>query len=93
MSTTPTSKVPAEKSVEEKLKDTIIEVLGVTPEQITPEAMFVQDLGADSLDCVEILMGAEEEFKIVIEDSAFDGAVDLTFGELLKMVTDRLAAK
>ena len=90
MSTTPANIVPPEKSVEEKLKEIIIEILGVTPEQITPEASFVQDLGADSLDCVEILMGAEEVCNVEIPDSDFEGAKDFTFAGFLKIVTDHL---
>ncbi len=44
----------AEKSIEEKVKDIIVEQLGVNPEQVTPQASFIEDLGADSLDIVEL---------------------------------------
>ena len=46
----------AEKSIEEKVKDIIVEQLGVNPEQVTPQASFIEDLGADSLDIVELVM-------------------------------------
>ncbi|MEE9458102.1 MAG: acyl carrier protein [bacterium] len=51
-----------------KVKDIIVEQLGVTPEQVTPEASFIEDLGADSLDTVELVMALEEEFDVQIPD-------------------------
>jgi len=51
-----------------KVKEIIVENLGVTPEQVTPEASFIEDLGADSLDTVELVMALEEEFDIQIPD-------------------------
>ena len=53
---------------EQKVKDIIVEQLGVTPEKITPEASFIDDLGADSLDTVELVMALEEEFETEIPD-------------------------
>ncbi|MDE6016550.1 MAG: acyl carrier protein [Acetatifactor sp.] len=50
----------------EKLKKVIAEVLNVDPEEITPETTFMDDLGADSLDVFQIIMGIEEEFDIEI---------------------------
>lgn len=50
----------------EKLKKVIAEVLNVDPEEITPESTFMDDLGADSLDVFQIIMGIEEEFDIEI---------------------------
>ena len=50
----------------EKLKKVIAEVLNVDPDEITPETTFVDDLGADSLDVYQIIMGIEEEFDIEI---------------------------
>lgn len=50
----------------EKLKKVIAEVLNVDPEEITPESTFTDDLGADSLDVFQIIMGIEEEFDIEI---------------------------
>ena len=58
----------SEKSIEEKVKDIIVEQLGVTPEQVTPTASFIEDLGADSLDTVELVMAFEEQFGIEIPD-------------------------
>ncbi len=51
-----------------KVKEIIVEQLGVTPEQVTPEASFIEDLGADSLDTVELVMALEEEFDVRIPD-------------------------
>ncbi|MDA8401759.1 MAG: acyl carrier protein [Deltaproteobacteria bacterium] len=55
-------------SVENKVKEIIVEQLGVTPDEVTNEASFVEDLGADSLDTVELVMAFEEEFGIEISD-------------------------
>ncbi|RZD17078.1 MAG: acyl carrier protein [Candidatus Acididesulfobacter guangdongensis] len=55
-------------SVAEKVKETIVEQLGVTPDEATDDASFVEDLGADSLDTVELVMAFEEEFGIEISD-------------------------
>jgi len=55
-------------SVEEKVKKIVGEQLGVDEEEITPDASFVEDLGADSLDTVELVMAFEEEFSIEIPD-------------------------
>lgn len=55
-------------SVEERVKKIVAEQLGVDEEEVTPEASFVDDLGADSLDTVELVMAFEEEFGIDIPD-------------------------
>jgi acyl carrier protein len=55
-------------SVEEKVKSIIVEQLGVDAEEVTAEASFVEDLGADSLDTVELIMAFEEEFGVEISD-------------------------
>ncbi len=55
-------------SIEQKVVDIIVEQLGVKPERVTPEADFVDDLGADSLDTVELVMAFEEEFGFEISD-------------------------
>ena len=54
--------------VAEKVKDIITKQLGVDTEKVTPEASFVEDLGADSLDTVEVVMAFEEAFNIEIPD-------------------------
>jgi acyl carrier protein len=55
-------------AVEEKVKSIIVEQLGVDANEVTPEASFVDDLGADSLDTVELVMAFEEAFDIEIPD-------------------------
>ncbi len=55
-------------SVDERVKKIVVEQLGVGEEQVTPEASFVDDLGADSLDTVELVMALEEEFDTEIPD-------------------------
>jgi acyl carrier protein len=55
-------------SVLEKVKKIVVENLGVDPEKVTEEASFIEDLGADSLDTVELVMALEEEFGVEIPD-------------------------
>jgi len=55
-------------TAEARVKEIIVEELGVEPDKVTPEASFVDDLGADSLDTVELVMALEEEFGIDIPD-------------------------
>jgi acyl carrier protein len=55
-------------SIEEKVKEIIVERLGVNEEDVTPEAAFIDDLGADSLDTVELVMAFEDGFSIEIPD-------------------------
>jgi acyl carrier protein len=55
-------------TVQPKVKDVIVDQLGVEPERVTMEASFINDLGADSLDIVELVMAMEEEFGIEIPD-------------------------
>lgn len=54
--------------IETKVKEIIVEQLGVNADQVTPEAKMIEDLGADSLDAVELVMAIEEEFGIEIPD-------------------------
>ena len=56
------------ENVADKVKEIIVNELGVEPEKVTPQASFVDDLGADSLDTVELVMAFEEEFGIEIPD-------------------------
>ena len=60
-------------SIESKVKDIIVNELGVEPEKVTLEVSFVEDLGADSLDTVELVMAFEEEFGIEIPDEDAEG--------------------
>ena len=77
----------AEKSIEEKVKDIIVEQLGVNPEQVTPQAKFIEDLGADSLDTVELVMAFEEEFNVEVPDEEAEKLQ--TVGDLLKYIEDK----
>lgn len=56
------------EEIEEKIKSIIVEQLGVSIDEVTPEASFIEDLGADSLDIVELIMALEEEYDIEIPD-------------------------
>ncbi len=58
----------SDKSIEARVKDIIVDQLGVNADQVTTEAKFVEDLGADSLDTVELVMAFEEEFDIEVPD-------------------------
>jgi acyl carrier protein len=55
-------------SVEDRVKSIIVEQLGVDADEVTPDASFIEDLGADSLDTVELIMAFEEEFGVEISD-------------------------
>lgn len=68
----------------------IVEQLGVTPEEVVPEASFIDDLGADSLDIVELVMAMEEEFDIEIPDEHADRLQ--TIGSAVEYLKERLAA-
>ena len=76
----------AEKTIEQRVKDIIVEQLGVNADQVTPEAKFIEDLGADSLDTVELVMALEEEFDIDIPDADADGL--RTIGQICNYITD-----
>ena len=71
-----------------RLKEIIIDRLDVEEEQIAPEASFVEDLGADSLDIVELIMGIEEEFDIEIPDE--DAEKLTTVGEAMNYTLGKL---
>ena len=55
-------------NIDERVKDLVVEQLGVSQDQVNPQASFIDDLGADSLDTVELVMAFEEEFGIDIPD-------------------------
>jgi acyl carrier protein len=77
----------AEKSIADRVKDIIVEQLGVNPDQVTPEAKFIEDLGADSLDTVELVMAFEEEFGAEIPDE--DAEKLQTVGDVVKYIEER----
>ncbi|MEO8032235.1 MAG: acyl carrier protein [Gemmatimonadota bacterium] len=74
--------------IEEKVKDIIVEELGVEREKLTAEASFMEDLGADSLDTVELVMAFEKEFDIDIPDE--DAEKLRTVGDALKYLHDKM---
>ncbi len=77
-------------AVADKVKSIIVEQLGVDEEEVTPDASFVDDLGADSLDTVELVMAFEEEFGIEIPDDAAESIV--TVGDAVKYIDKANAA-
>ncbi|MEG1501885.1 MAG: acyl carrier protein [Synergistaceae bacterium] len=79
------------EEVQAKLKDIVIDRLNAEEDQIKPEASFVEDLGADSLDIVELIMGIEEEFDIEIPDE--DAEKLTTVGEALSYVKTKLGTE
>ncbi len=78
-------------AVDEKVKSIISEQLGVKKEEIKPESSFIDDLGADSLDTVEVVMALEEEFGIEIPDE--DAEKITTVGEAVKYIEAKVAKK
>ncbi|MCK5581765.1 MAG: acyl carrier protein [Candidatus Omnitrophica bacterium] len=78
-------------AVEEKIKLIIAEQLGVKAEEVTPQASFIDDLGADSLDTVELIMALEEEFGVEIPDD--DAEKMTTVGDAVKYIDEKATAK
>ena len=78
-------------AVEEKIKGIIAEQLGVKPEEVTPQASFIDDLGADSLDTVELVMALEEEFGVEIPDE--DAEKMATVGDAIKYIEEKAQNK
>jgi len=70
--------------VEKKVKEIIVDQLGVDESEVTPEAKFVDDLGADSLDIVELVMALEEEFDMEISDE--DAEKIVTVGDAIEFI-------
>jgi len=75
-------------AVEEKVREIIVEQLGVSPEEVVPEASFIDDLGADSLDIVELVMAIEEEFALEIPDD--DAEKIQTIQDAISYVEERV---
>ncbi len=75
---------------EDRVREIIIEQLGVDPEKVTPSASFVDDLGADSLDTVELVMAFEEEFDIEIPDEEAESLTSV--GAAYKYLNEKLDA-
>jgi acyl carrier protein len=78
----------ADTNVEDKVKDIIVEELGVEREKLTSEASFMEDLGADSLDTVELVMAFEKEFDIDIPDE--DAEKLRTVGDAMKYLHEKI---
>ena len=76
--------------VEGKVKEIIMDKLGVEESQITPEASFTNDLGADSLDIVELVMGFESAFSVSIPDE--DAEKIGTVGDAMKYLQEKLSS-
>jgi acyl carrier protein len=75
-------------NVEEKVRGIIVEQLGVDAEEVVAKASFVDDLGADSLDTVELVMALEEEFHLEISDE--DAEKITTVGDAVKYIDEHL---
>ncbi len=73
----------------EKVKAVVVEKLGVEPEKVTPDARFIEDLNADSLDIVELVMGLEDEFGLEISDEEAENI--RTVGDAIKFIEEKTA--
>jgi len=76
-----------EKPVEERVKEIVVEQLGVDENDVAPAAKFIEDLGADSLDTVELVMAFEEEFDIEIPDEEAEKIT--TVGDAIQYIKER----
>ena len=82
------TRMASEDKVEERVKKIIVENLGVEEDDVVPEAKFVDDLGADSLDTVELVMAFEEAFDIEIPDE--DAEKILTVGKAVEYIKEKI---
>lgn len=73
----------------DKVKAVVVEKLGVDADKVTPEARFIEDLGADSLDIVELVMGLEDEFGLEISDEEAENI--RTVGDAIKFIQEKVA--
>jgi acyl carrier protein len=76
----------ADQSTEEQVRDIICEKLSVKPDQVSPETSFVNDIGADSLDLVELIMELEDKFDMQIPDEEAEKI--LTVGDAIKYIEE-----
>jgi len=81
----------ADISPEERVKEIIVEQLSVDPSEVTDSASFIEDLGADSLDTVELVMAFEEEFDIEIPDEEAEKLTNV--GKAIEYLKKKLAEK
>ena len=77
-------------ALQERVAEIIVEQLGVSSGEVSPEASFIDDLGADSLDIVELIMAMEEEFDVEIPDD--DAEKMQTIGDAINYLKSKLAA-
>lgn len=85
----------SEKTIEERVTSIIVDQLNVNEEQVTPEASFLDDLGADSLDLVELIMAFEEEFSEAIDQEIPEEDAEklLTVGDVINYIKEKEQAK
>ncbi|MDH3684744.1 MAG: acyl carrier protein [Myxococcales bacterium] len=77
-------------ALEERVAEIIVEQLGISREEVKPEASFIDDLGADSLDIVELVMAMEETFDVEIPDD--DAEKIQTIGDAVKYLKDKIGS-
>lgn len=84
----------SDKSIEDRVKEIIVNQLNVNEDQVKAEASFLDDLGADSLDTVELIMAFEEEFKDEINGEIPESEAEKmqTVGDVVKYINDKAAA-
>ena len=75
----------------EKLKDIIVDVMGCNPDEITMDTTFVDDLGADSLDIFQIIMGIEDELGITVPQEELESKNLATVGDVYELINDTMA--
>jgi acyl carrier protein len=85
----------ADKTIDQRVKDIIVSQLNVNEEQVTPQASFLDDLGADSLDLVELIMAFEEEFKNEIKGEIPESEAEklTTVGQVIDYIKAKSGAK
>lgn len=85
----------ADKTIEQRVTEMIVNQLNVNEEQVVPSASFLDDLGADSLDTVELIMAFEEEFKDEIKGEIPEAEAEKlrTVGDVIKFIQSKAGAK